>query len=149
MVVFVRLSICDLTEENKGQEKNEDKIKAFWAAISNLIASFRPLTFFFPIPILTLCISNFRLPTDIQSEAIPAILGGGDVLMVCFYAANYVLDEHGVWEEGLKFLQLFKYSVVRLCECVYFRLFVPPKVGNGRAIWSRISINSSKISINF
>ncbi len=25
---------------------------------------------------------HFRLPTDVQAEAIPAILGGGDVLMV-------------------------------------------------------------------
>ena len=29
-------------------------------------------------------VANFcRLPTDIQAEAIPLILGGGDVLMVC------------------------------------------------------------------
>lgn len=27
------------------------------------------------------CDTNFRLPTDVQSEAIPLILGGGDVLM--------------------------------------------------------------------
>jgi superfamily II DNA/RNA helicase len=28
---------------------------------------------------------QFSLPTNIQSEAIPAILGSGDVLMVLFY----------------------------------------------------------------
>ena len=31
----------------------------------------------------------FRLPTDIQAEAIPMILGGGDVLMVKSQSLNY------------------------------------------------------------
>lgn len=29
---------------------------------------------------------EWTLPTDIQAEAIPLILGGGDVLLVCFIA---------------------------------------------------------------
>lgn len=32
----------------------------------------------------------FRLPTDIQSDGIPAILGGGDVLMVIFFQARSI-----------------------------------------------------------
>jgi superfamily II DNA/RNA helicase len=27
------------------------------------------------------CVNFYRLPTDVQAEAIPLILGGGDVLM--------------------------------------------------------------------
>lgn len=33
----------------------------------------------------------FSLPTDIQSEAIPGILGGGDVLMVLFLIRHYLV----------------------------------------------------------
>lgn len=34
---------------------------------------------------------SFSLPTDVQAEAIPMILGGGDVLMVSMFLNLYFL----------------------------------------------------------
>ena len=40
-----------------------------------------------------------RRPTDCQEEAIPLILGGGDVLLVGFQSLNDVLGgSYGIWQ---------------------------------------------------
>jgi len=70
-------------------------------------------------------ITNYRLPTDVQAEAIPLILGGGDVLM----AAETGSGKTGafclpilqtVWET-LKDLQSGKESGVaaQVQQCMY------------------------------
>jgi len=40
-----------------------------------------------PHPLVKIDFDAYSLPTDIQAEGIPMILGGGDVLMVSYYNA--------------------------------------------------------------
>lgn len=42
---------------------------------------------------------DWLLPTDIQAESIPLILGGGDVLMVCLLLGRYLGAEDTIlWQ---------------------------------------------------
>lgn len=65
----------------------------------------------------------FRLPTDVQAEAIPLILGGGDVLMAAETGSGktgaFCLPIIQIVWETLKDLEAGKGSkiIVQICKC--------------------------------
>lgn len=69
----------------------------------------------------------FSLPTDVQAEAIPMILGGGDVLMVCilhwlwgvFYPILMLMPSHSWRSLGLVF-QISGKVLVTVYAILYF-----------------------------
>ena len=54
--------------------------------------------------LLVLCYLCFRLPTDVQAEAIPLILGGGDVLMAAETGSGKTGVSHNIVVSYINFL---------------------------------------------
>jgi ATP-dependent RNA helicase DDX1 len=75
------------------------------------------------MPFSFFCSVVFRLPTDVQSEAIPLILGGGDVLMAAETGSGktgaFCLPIIQIVWETLKDLEAGKGSkiIVQICKC--------------------------------
>ena len=73
--------------------------------------------------LLILLFFVFRLPTDVQSEAIPLILGGGDVLMAAETGSGktgaFCLPIIQIVWETLEDLEAGKGSkiIVQICKC--------------------------------
>lgn len=72
---------------------------------------------------------NFSLPTDVQAEAIPLILGGGDVLMAAETGsgktAAFCLPILQIVWETLKDIQSGKTTKAisaQICECFVYKL---------------------------
>ena len=71
--------------------------------------SFTIVSFFFLLQMLHSFEFFFRLPTDIQSEGIPAILGGGDVLMVWLFRFLYFAAFFRTFVVGIKIVTSFTF----------------------------------------
>jgi hypothetical protein len=112
---------------NSGSQANTQMFDIFFISNSEIcsilgqVLSCEISTFFF----LPLFLSvTFRLPTDVQAEAIPLILGGGDVLMAAETGSGktgaFCLPIIQIVWETLKDLEAGKGSkiIAQICKCL-------------------------------
>jgi superfamily II DNA/RNA helicase len=94
---------------------NSEVCNTLWPILNYKISSFIFLLLFLSVV--------FRLPTDVQAEAIPLILGGGDVLMAAETGSGktgaFCLPIIQIVWETLKDLEAGKGSkiIAQICKC--------------------------------